>query len=100
MTPQEALVSAGYPPDQPCKELPDGRIAWVTRLMFTYAICVASQEIVATGYDDRWCYKTRADAIEALEDWTTEPEPTGWHRNPKTGRRRPDGDPAKEYINP
>lgn len=25
-------------------------------------------------------------------------EPTGWYRNPQTGRRRPDGDPNQEYI--
>ena len=25
-------------------------------------------------------------------------EPTGWMRNPKTGRRRPGGDPEREYI--
>lgn len=27
-------------------------------------------------------------------------EPSGWFRHPPTGRRRPDGDPSKEYINP
>ena len=25
-------------------------------------------------------------------------QPTGWMRHPKTGRRRPDGDPGREYI--
>jgi hypothetical protein len=29
-----------------------------------------------------------------------EPEPADWMRHPKSGRRRPGGDPAKEYINP
>lgn len=38
--------------------------------------------------------------MRALNDWQpeTEPEPTGWFRNPTTGRRRTDGDPAREYI--
>jgi hypothetical protein len=27
-------------------------------------------------------------------------EPTGWFREPATGRRRPNGDPDKEYIDP
>lgn len=27
------------------------------------------------------------------------PEPAGWFRHVGTGRRRPDGDPTKEYIN-
>ena len=25
-------------------------------------------------------------------------EPTGWMRHPTTGRRRPGGDPAAEYV--
>ena len=29
-----------------------------------------------------------------------ESEPSGWHRHPATGRRRPDGDPTKEYVRP
>jgi hypothetical protein len=33
-------------------------------------------------------------------EWNPEEtkEPEGWFRNGKTGRRRVDGDPAKEYI--
>lgn len=31
-------------------------------------------------------------------DPETEPEPSGWIRNINTGRRRVDGDPAKEYL--
>lgn len=30
---------------------------------------------------------------------TETPEPEGWMRNPPTGRRRPGGDPTKEYVN-
>jgi hypothetical protein len=38
--------------------------------------------------------------VRAFYDWNPEEqkEPAGWFRNPKTGRRREDGDPAKEYI--
>lgn len=32
--------------------------------------------------------------------WDGEGEPTGWFRNPETGRRRPDNNPDLEYINP
>jgi hypothetical protein len=35
-------------------------------------------------------------------EWTAdgaEGEPAGWHRNPPTGRRRPEGDAAREYVN-
>ena len=53
--------------------------------------------------DDRWCYSNRQEATEALLIWiSSNPrplEPEGWHRHHRTGRRRPDGDATKEYIN-
>ncbi len=38
--------------------------------------------------------------VAALEKFDPErdTEPEGWYRNPNTGRRRPDGDPTKEYV--
>ncbi len=38
--------------------------------------------------------------MRALNEWnpTSELEPRGWFRNPRTGRRRTDGDPSLEYI--
>jgi hypothetical protein len=50
------------------------------------------------GYADRWCYATRELAQKALDEWTGQDEPSGWHRHPATGRRRENGDPAREYI--
>jgi hypothetical protein len=55
------------------------------------------------GYDDRWCFDTFGLALHALAEWQArgfEGEPIGWHRHPDSGRRRPEGDPAKEYVNP
>lgn len=74
---------------------------------------------------DTWCYHTIESAIAAGDIWLEQiqrsrddvaeriaangpllgvyvapNEPAGWHRHPATGRRRPDGDPSKEYINP
>lgn len=55
------------------------------------------------GYEDRWCYDSRESAQGALVNWflndDRDPEPTGWHRHPSSGRRRPDGDASKEYVN-
>lgn len=50
--------------------------------------------------EDRWCYLDEAGAVTAQDAWnpTEGEEPTGWHRHPKSGRRRPDGDPAREYV--
>lgn len=75
--------------------LDDGRIAWVHRFIFTSAILVAWPN--DEYYHDRWCYESTAEAVEALQEWNGV-EPEGWHRNPKTGRRRPNGNACEEYI--
>jgi hypothetical protein len=33
-----------------------------------------------------------------MEAWDGDGEPDGWSRHPPTGRRRPGGDPDKEYV--
>lgn len=52
------------------------------------------------GFDDVWDFPNRARAIAVAHVWNPDedPEPPGWHRHPGSGRRRPDGDPAREYI--
>lgn len=39
-------------------------------------------------------------AVAALNSWDPlkDPEPEGWTRNPKSGRRRENGDKTKEYV--
>jgi hypothetical protein len=81
------------------KILPDGSAAWIQRFLFTIAIVVAHSESgLAYGYDDRYCYHFFSEACQALKEWDGEGDPEGWHRNPPTGRRRPDGDASKEYV--
>lgn len=60
---------------------------------------------LSTGYgngvfDDTWIYDVeQADAgWRAAIGWDGEGEPEGWYRHPQSGRRRPDGDPAKEFV--
>lgn len=81
------------------RDLGDGRYACVCRLLFHYTLIVG-QIGDCFGYDDRWCYETEIMARAALEKWnpTTEAEPIGWHRHPKTGRRRSNGNQAEEYV--
>lgn len=81
------------------RALPGGRWAAIQRFMFTFAIIVGRIGD-RTGYDDRWCYHTYRDALHALEKWDGNGDPEGWHRHPKTGRRRDNGDPQYEYVNP
>lgn len=78
--------------------LPDGRAVCINRLMFTYAILSGLRDY---GYEDRWCFRDYVTAKGALRDWIEAGgvgEPEGWHRHPDTGRRRPDGDASKEYV--
>jgi hypothetical protein len=80
----------------------------VIDFLFTTAV-VLTPRAHPDGYVDRWCFHT-LDAAEAAarawpdpEAWTGRPggsEPHGWHRHPDSGRRRPGGDPAKEYVAP
>lgn len=79
------------------KEFPDGRFGFVTRMLFTAALCVTS----ATdhrSYVDRWCYYDSDAAARALLDWDGTGEPSGWHRHPTSGRRRPHGRPDEEFV--
>jgi hypothetical protein len=62
--------------------------------MFTQAIIT---DIDAWGYNDRWCYHSHLAAAQALEGWDGDGEPEGWHRHPKTGRRRDED--GNEWIN-
>lgn len=79
----------------------DGRSIEVMPLMFTAAVIVTPLPITLwSGYTDRWCYGTVPAAVAAAKAWDGVPpgEPDGWHRHPSSGRRRPNGDPAAEYI--
>jgi len=52
------------------------------------------------GYDDCWDYPSLTAAIKAMERWDGQGEPDGWTRHPTSGRRRPDGDPSREFVRP
>lgn len=77
------LIDLGYQHPRP---LPGGRYACVVRMMFTHAIIVGKIGD-RVGYIDRWCYRSAAEALDALEAWDGRGEPTGWVRHPSSGRR-------------
>lgn len=72
------------------------------RLMFHWTIRRGTIERVFE-YDDAWCYTADFDsALSHLLDWKSlefSGEPQGWVRHPRTGRRRPNGDASREYVN-
>ena len=76
--------------------LPDGRELVVYRQMFTHKLMIGWPGL--PWGDDVWCYATRSAALAAMAEWDGEGEPAGWTRHPATGRRRPEGDPAQEYV--
>lgn len=82
------------------RELGDGRFITVQPLIFTAFISIGGHP--RHGYTERWCYHSVVQAIVHADRWDplTDPEPEGWHRHPTSGRRRPEGDPAKEYVAP
>lgn len=56
-------------------------------------------DVHAQGHADCYCYDDLEVAIAALQAFMpNSEEPTGWKRHPATGRRRPRGDPSKEYV--
>ncbi len=79
----------------------DGKWAALSRFFFTCAI-IQGDMFDNDGYSDRWCFNSVTEAGIGLAQWIVNDfkgEPHGWHRHPSSGRRRPDGDASREYIN-
>jgi hypothetical protein len=70
------------------KSLTDGRIAWLTPMLFSWRLCIGRADD-DLGYDDGWCYEDWETAKGALAAWDGSGEPQGWHRHPASGRRVP-----------
>jgi hypothetical protein len=79
------------------RTLPDGRVLHIVTQPFNWKLGVSQPENVHTFYDDTWEYTDGGAAFDAFMIWDGDGEPEGWYRHPMSGRRRPDGDPAKEF---
>ena len=87
-----------YPGSLYERKLADGRVIVVYRLLFGCArLCIGPDD--GLTIDDEWHYESGDEAIFASAVWDGEGEPSQWHRHPGSGRRRPDGDPNREYVN-
>ena len=80
------------------RDLGDGRSIWLRQMLFNWLLSIGPTE--AQWYETTWEYTDPARAVVAFLSWdpASEPEPAGWYRHPSSGRRRPDGDPAREYV--
>ncbi len=74
------------------KELPDGRICGVHRLLYHWTMHIGIDEF---GYSERYCFQTREMAETAMHAWDGTDDPILWHRHPDSGRRR---DPVTGVI--
>lgn len=81
------------------KAIGDGMYVAIKPLLFHWTMIVG-QIGDREGYEDRWCYANREKAETALRAWDGTGEPTGWFHHPRTARRRPEGDPGREYVAP
>ncbi len=81
------------------KLIGDGIYAAIKPLLFHWTMIVG---LVGDrwGIEDRWCYEDRHAAEKGLRAWDGTGDPTGWHRHPRSCRRRPGGDPRREYLAP
>jgi hypothetical protein len=78
------------------RTLPDGRVIAVERLFGRQALLALKAQWLYV--QDAWIYASLEAAIAAAETWDATEEPRGWVRHPKSGRRRPGGDPEREYV--
>ena len=93
------LAADGATPDR-IRDLGDGTYVMIRPLLFHWMLIRGDFEDLI-GYWARWFYADEAGARAALDAFREHPdpayEPSGWHRHPLSGRRRPDGDPSREY---
>lgn len=68
----------------PIRELPDGTIIGVQRMLFTHGLFVG---LTTSGYERRFCYPDRKSAELALMEWNGEGDPPGPWVKEKPGDR-------------
>lgn len=94
--PERELRSWGY---THWRCLPDGMVLAVGPMSLSNGRLF--WDVHQDGYEDFYCFDSVERAVQGMMNFNplTEKEPEGWHRHASTGRRRPDGDASKEYIN-
>ncbi|MFP4895671.1 hypothetical protein [Paraburkholderia sp. EG304] len=91
-----ALARMGY--SRPFRYLPDGRVAALMEInTWQWALVMG---IHPYGHMDAFYFHSLEAARTAIDAWDGTGEPQGWFRHPQSGRRRPDGDASREYVQP
>ena len=81
--------------------LPDGRLLALEPLV---VVGMARLHVAfnpnAWASTDIFDYQDPLAAVEAFQTWDGVDEPVGWYRHRPSNRRRTNGDPSKEYVEP
>lgn len=81
----------------PTRLLDDGRLLAFEILLFGGRIHVV-RDVHDLGSMEVYDYQYLMRALRAFMSWDGTGEPADWYRHRPSNRRRPDGDPGKEYI--
>lgn len=80
--------------------LPDGRVLYLWEMLGNNVRISLSRDEQDMGFHSNYCFHDMCEAWRSALGWDGEGEPEGWVRHVETGRRRPDGDEEREYVNP
>lgn len=78
--------------------LEDGRVVRLHKMFGDNTRITLSKDEDSQCFEQMYCYHDKVKAVVQAVKWDGNGDPEGWYRHINTGRRRPDGDPAKEYI--
>lgn len=81
------------------RALGDGRAIWLMA-MFGGNLRIGVGTLGSCSFDNEWCFHDHDAAWRAAFGWNGHGDPEGWYRHPQSGRRRPGGDPEKEFVAP
>ncbi len=80
--------------------LDDGRVLYLWPMLGNNLRISLSRDLDDKGFHSNYCYHDTREAWRNAIGWDGEGDPEGWVRHIETARRRPDGDPEREYVNP
>ena len=80
--------------------LDDGRVLYLQPMLAGNLRISLSGDEHDFGFHSNYCFHDSLEAWRSAIGWDGQGDPEGWVRHIETGRRRPDGDAEREYINP
>lgn len=82
------------------RALPDGRGLFLMHMLGNNLRIGISPPNDRVNFSAGYCYHDHDAAWRCALGWDGQDEPEGWYRHLQSGRRRPDGTAASEFIAP